>query len=148
MEPKYENAVIYTCVPEGRGGQLDYLLSTQWHECWDYAASIGLRGGPIIQEFGAHSGEPLEKRRGAVGVLRHFTLHPRYKKLLISRYECLSSSPSELIAILAALEKIGVEVIVVHEPFIQIEPYTVFWTENRTNINQLETERAYGKHQF
>ena len=113
---KKQNVVVYTCdIPTG------YSQEAQRRDCLKALAKKDIRNTRVCGERFTHSGADFYKRR----TLREFMTERRWRKLrgekphtiiFIAAYECLSTHPSEVVAIIKKLTEIGFDLRVLHEP--------------------------------
>lgn len=115
-------AVAYLC-PPANNKSYKHDISEQWHTCWDFGVENGLRCA-FVKEYGADAGVSVSKRWHLRELLYDVVNREDrwWNKLIVESPECLSSSPSEFLAILKTFREAHIEVIFVHEPEFFFHP--------------------------
>lgn len=115
-------AVAYLC-PPANNKSYKHDISEQWHTCWDFGVANGLRCS-FVKEYDADAGVSVAKRWHLRELLYDVIRNEDrwWNKLIVESPECLSSSPSEFLAILKIFREARIEVIFVSEPELCFPP--------------------------
>lgn len=133
-------AVAYLC-PPANNKSYKRSIADQWHTCWDFGAENGLRCSFIKEDGDADAGIPVAQRwhlRELLDDIVHGDISHRWNKLIVESPECLSSSPSEFLAILKIFREAHIEVIFVNEPEFFFRPVRLVFSTERMYRSELK----------